>query len=209
MLKRIAFGLLMVCVLGAFSTAMAKQTPLERVKEGSEKLIKILSDPKWQEQSEHDHAIAVLRKTAEQYIDFRLVTMYSVGKPWLKMTKQMQGDLTESFVQLLERSYLQRIPAYSGQAVDYKKEIVKGRKAKVITELVDKDKKIVVEFRLQDTGKAWMIYDVVAEGVSLVANYRSQFSQILSDGSPEDLLNTINNRIDKLEKGESIEDDKS
>jgi len=197
-IKRIFLALFVICL---FATAsMAEQTPTERVKEGADKLIKILSNPSMHDPAKHDAAIAELRTTAEEYIDFRLVTMYSVGRPWLKMSKQMQTDLTEAFIQLLERSYLKRIPAYEGQKIDYKKELVSGKKAKVVAEIVDKDKKIIVEFRLKIIQQQWMIYDMVAEGVSLVSNYRSQFSQVLSDGTPEDLLKLIRERIEKIDK---------
>ena len=200
-LKKTFFALLFVCLL-CTPAAAVDQTPMERVKEGADKLIKVLSDPDMQNPDKHDAAIRELRITAEEYIDFRLTTMYAVGKKWLKMTPKMQDDLTEAFIQLLERTYLKRIPAYGGQEVDYKKEMVSGKKAKVVTEIVDKDKKISVEFRLRNTGKQWMIYDVVAEGVSLVSNYRTQFAQILGDGTPEDLLKLIQDRVEKLDKGE-------
>lgn len=195
------------CLICA-APALAGQTPMERVKEGADKLIKILSDPAMTDPAHHDAAIKELRATAEEYIDFRLVTMYSVGRPWLKMSKQMQSDLTEAFIQLLERTYLKRIPAYEGQGVKYLKEDVQGKKAKVFTEIIDKDKKIVVEFRLKIVQDQWMIYDVVGEGVSLVANYRSQFSQVLGDGTAEELLQLIRKRIKKLdEQGDDAEDD--
>lgn len=200
-LKKIIFTLLAVCVLSSFAgAAVADQGPLDRVKEGADKLIQILSDSELQDPAKHDEAITILRKTAEQYIDFRLVTMYSVGKPWLKMTPKMQNDLTEAFIRLLERTYLKRIPAYEGQKIDYKDEQVSGKKAKVAAEIIDKDKKIVVEFRLKNIDGVWMIYDMVAEGVSLVSNYRSQFSEVLSNGTPEELLNLINERIQKLDE---------
>jgi len=201
-LKKTVFALFFVCLLSSPAFAGDTETPMSRVKEGADKLIKILSDPDMQNPEKHDAAIRKLRITAEEYIDFRLTTMYAVGKKWLKMTPQTQNHLTEAFVQLLERTYLKRIPAYGGQQVDYKKEMVSGKKAKVVTEIVDKDKKISVEFRLRNTGKHWMIYDVVAEGVSLVSNYRTQFAQILSDGTPEDLIKLIQDRIEKLDKGE-------
>ncbi len=206
-MKRFIYALFLVCLIGTFASAMAEQTPTERVKEGTDKLIKILSNPDMQDPDKHDAAIASLRAEAEQFIDFRLVTMYSVGKPWKKMTPKMRDDLTEAFVQLLERSYLKRIPAYGGQKVDYTKEMISGNKAKVVTEIVDKDKKIVVEFRLKNMSQQWMIYDVVAEGVSLVANYRSQFSQVLNDGTPEELLKLIRERVEKIDKDEADEAD--
>lgn len=197
-------ALFLLLLLATAGTA-ADLSPTEQVKEGADKLIKRLSDPAMQKEENKEQALESLRATAEQYVDFRLATMYSIGKPWLKMSKQMQDDLTEAFINLLQRTYLQRIPVYTGQEVNYTKEIIQGRKAKVFTEIIDNDKKISVEFRLRDNGQQWMIYDVVAEGVSMVSNYRTQFSQILSDGSPEDLLRMIREKITKLDKGETTE----
>ncbi|BDQ37654.1 toluene tolerance protein [Pseudodesulfovibrio nedwellii] len=209
LLKKILLSLFLVClVIGSGSVASADQTPMDRVKEGTDKLITMLSDPDMVDPDKHDAAITRLRKASEKYIDFGLVTKYSVGKPWLKMTPEMRVDLTEAFVRLLERSYLQRIPAYNGEKVNYKKELVSGNKAKVFTEIIDKDKKIVVEFRLKIVHGEWMIYDVVAEGVSLVMNYRSQFSSVLKEGKPEDLLKLINERVEKLDRNDPDDNDK-
>lgn len=208
MLKKCISALLLVCLLaGSASAALADQTPLDRIKEGTDKLITMLSDPDMLDPEKHDAAVSRLRKAAEEYIDFGLVTKYAVGKPWLKMTPEMRHDLTEAFIKLLERSYLQRIPAYGGQTVNYKREQVSGKKAKVLTEIIDKDKKIVVEFRLRIVRGQWMVYDVVAEGVSLVMNYRSQFSQVLSDGTPEDLLKLINDRIKAIDTAKETKED--
>ena len=200
------FSLLVVCMVSVVvSPASAGQTPIERVKEGTEKLIAMLSDPDILAPENHDQSIAKLRTVADQYIDFGLVTKYAVGRPWLDMTPQMRTDLTEAFIRLLERSYLRRIPAYEGQEVLYKKEAISGEKAKVLTEIIDKDKKIVVEFRLRIIQDKWMIYDIVAEGVSLVMNYRSQFSEVLSHGTPEDLLQLINERIEIIDRQQQEE----
>jgi phospholipid transport system substrate-binding protein len=202
-IKRLIFCAVFVLMLSAAAFAAPEATPTQRVKQGVDTLITILSDPKMQDPAGHDEAVAELRTAAEKFIDFKLVTMYSVGRPWLDMSPKMQDDLTEAFIKLLERSYLKKIPAYGGQDVVYTKELVQGTKAKVFTELVDKDKKIVVEFRLKTVDNQWMIYDVVAEGVSLVSNYRSQFSQVLADGTPEDLLKIIRERIEKIDAGQA------
>jgi len=203
-LKRILSILILALLVatGSFSVAAAQETPMETVKQAAGELIEVLSDPTIKSQENYTESLAKLRGVAERYIDFRLVTMYSVGKKWLEMTPQMQGDLTEAFIKLLERTYLKRIPVYEGQVINYDKELVSGSKAKVLTEIIDKDKKINVEFRLRLVQGKWMIYDVVGEGVSLVANYRSQFSQVLNDGTAEELLQQIRTRIDKLDKGE-------
>ncbi|WP_229590697.1 ABC transporter substrate-binding protein [Pseudodesulfovibrio sediminis] len=206
-MKKLILTLVLVCLLVGAAAAQEQdaQTPKARIQEGMDNLIAMLSDPKMQEPEHHDEAIAELRKVAEQFIDFGLVTKFAVGRPWLDMSPQMRTDLTNAFVRLLERSYLKRIPAYEGQRIEYKNEVVSGKKAKVLTEIFDKDKKIIVEFRLRIVDGRWMIYDVVAEGVSLVMNYRSQFSAVLDSGTPEDLLRLINEKVEKIDEVQKSE----
>lgn len=204
--KRIALALVLSCLMavGAYA-AVPGQSPTERVREGVDRIVQMLSDPAMQDPAGHDAAIARLREVAEQYIDFNLVTKYAVGRPWLDMSPELHKQLQEAFVKLLERSYLKRIPAYGGQNVTYTREEISGNNAKVQTEIIDKDKKIVVEFRLKIVQEKWMIYDVVAEGVSLVMNYRSQFAEVLNKGTGEDLLKTIQNRIEQIDQGKEEE----
>lgn len=210
LVKKVLLSLLLVCVFSSVAfPVLADQSPLERVKEGTERLISMLSDPDILSPENHDDAVTRLRAVAEQYIDFGLVTKYAVGRAWLDMTPQMRADLTESFIKLLERSYLKRIPTYEGQEVLYKKEVVQGEKAKVLTEIIDKDKNIVVEFRLRIIQDKWMVYDIVAEGVSLVMNYRSQFSEVLNKGTPEDLLQLIRERIETIDRQQQEEEQAS
>jgi phospholipid transport system substrate-binding protein len=204
--KKIALALVLGCLLtfGA-PVAEAAQSPTERVREGVDRIIEMLSDPAMQDPAQHDEAILRLREVAEQYIDFGLVIKYAVGRPWLDMSPELRDQLQEAFVKLLERSYLKRIPAYGGQNVEYKREDISGNNAKVQTEIIDKDKKIVVEFRLKNVQGKWMIFDVVAEGVSLVMNYRSQFAEVLNKGTGEDLLKTIQDRIEQIDQGKEEE----
>ncbi|MEZ7196152.1 Tgt2/MlaC family protein [Pseudodesulfovibrio karagichevae] len=204
--RRIALALVLSCLMavGAYA-AVPAQSPTDRVREGVDRIVKMLSDPGMQDPAHHDEAISRLREVAEQYIDFGLVTKYAVGRPWLDMSPDLRKRLVDAFVKLLERSYLKRIPAYGGQDVTYTREEIEGNNAKVQTEIIDKDKKIVVEFRLKIVQGQWMIYDVVAEGVSLVMNYRSQFAEVLNKGTGEDLLKTIQNRIDQIDQGKEEE----
>jgi phospholipid transport system substrate-binding protein len=41
----------------------------------------------------------------------------------------------------------------------------------------------------------WKVYDVVAENISLVNNYRSQFNRILTNSSFDDLMQRIKSKI--------------
>jgi len=47
-------------------------------------------------------------------------------------------------------------------------------------------------------GDRWLVYDVVIEGVSLVANYRSQFDRIIQTSSFAELVKKMKTRQEEL-----------
>lgn len=206
MLKRIIATTFFICLLLAAVPALAaQQSPSDRVREAVDEIIVILSNPEMTDPAKRGQAISVLRKTAQKYISFRLATMYSVGKPWLEMSAETQDELVSAFTDLLECTYLQRIPSYGGENVEYENEIIAGNRAKVFTKIVGKEKTISVEFRLRNMDGKWMIYDTVAEGVSLVNNYRSQFSELLSSGTPDELVDKLRARACELVEQQNAE----
>jgi len=60
---------------------------------------------------------------------------------------------------------------------------------------------VPVESRLLRRGDRWLIYDVLVENVSLVANYRSQFDRIIRTSSYEELVNRLRKQVQVLMEG--------
>ena len=54
-----------------------------------------------------------------------------------------------------------------------------------------KGQEIPVDYRLLSESGRYRIYDVVIEGISLVQNYRSQFSSILEKSSFGELMDKL------------------
>ena len=50
---------------------------------------------------------------------------------------------------------------------------------------------IPVDYRMLRRGDGWRAYDVTIEGVSLVANYRSQFDKIIRRASFQQLVKQV------------------
>ena len=51
--------------------------------------------------------------------------------------------------------------------------------------------------RINEAG-SWKVYDVVIEGVSLVSNFRSQFSRIISESFYAELVRRLKNKVSEL-----------
>jgi phospholipid transport system substrate-binding protein len=91
--------------------------------------------------------------------------------------------------------YREKIEAYSGQEVIYGKEAIEGELAAVDMEIRTATTSIQVTFRLRDNAGNWLAYDVVIEGVSLVANYRSTFAAISRNEGMDAIMIDIRQRV--------------
>ena len=70
------------------------------------------------------------------------------------------------------------------------------------TELTMKDGKVIpVAYRMLEKNSQWVVYDVIVEGVSLVKNYRSQFQDILTTATPEELIKRIKDKTSEKRAG--------
>ena len=96
-----------------------------------------------------------------------------------------------AFDNLLVATYLEKMDSYSGQSVKYtgSRTSQDGSKVEMQTAVISEGREIPVSYQMILKSKGWVVYDVRIEGMSLVENYRSQFSEIFkSGGSVEDLI---------------------
>jgi len=47
-------------------------------------------------------------------------------------------------------------------------------------------------------GDRWLVYDVIIEGVSLVANYRTQFNKIIQTSSYQELVKKMKTKQEEF-----------
>jgi phospholipid transport system substrate-binding protein len=161
--------------------------------------------------SKIDAALAVLKKKdlvqqeknkqvikiVEPIFDYNLMAKLTLGrKYWPGLSEANKEKFTELFVDLLKNTYVDKLSLYTNEKVDYATPVQDGIKIKIPTKVISKDKNFTMLYKLYRSRSGWKIYDIEIEGVSLISTYRSQFYDILSKG-------TINDLILKLEKPEN------
>jgi phospholipid transport system substrate-binding protein len=124
--------------------------------------------------------------------DFPLMAQLSLGKPhWSQLSAPQQKKFNELFVQRLKDTYREKLTQYTDEKVVVKPATPKDKKAQIPTEVVSKDKTLAIVYSLYQAEKAWKIYDVQIEGISIIRTYRSQFDEVLNKGTVEDLLRQL------------------
>ena len=174
----------------AAAAAAETGAPTEQLRSRVERVVTILEDA--QLKTKPAARRAALRTAATDIFDFTEITRRSLGRHWQAATPAARDDLVALMTALLERSYLSRIEAYSGERIVFAGETAEADLATVRTRLVGKGGvETPVDYRLYKVGERWLVYDVTVEGVSLVANYRAQFNKILQTSSTQGLVERL------------------
>jgi phospholipid transport system substrate-binding protein len=163
--------------------------PTEAIKNAINQGVEILRNAKLDNQKERSQVIDRLRQIVYPLFDFNEMAMRSLGANWRKLTPEQRKEFVATFTALLEKTYADQIDLYDGQQVVFSGENIDGNFAQVDSRIIDpKGQNYSVVYRLHRVDGKWRIYDVLAESISLVNNYRSQFNRVIAKSSFEELL---------------------
>lgn len=170
-------------------------SPADDVRRQTDRIVKVLADPALKSAGHEQERQAAIRTIAERIFDVGEMTRRTLGTHWRERTDDERAEFTRLFSDLLERTYFTRISAFNGEKISVLGESIEGDLATVRTQIVsEQGTPIPVHYRMLRRGDRWVIYDVVIEGVSLVANYRAQFDKIIRTSSYSVLVDKLRSK---------------
>ncbi len=158
-------------------------SPTDAVRKSVDEVVRILEDPAWKKPEKKEERRKLLERTIAQRFNFLEMSRRALGAEWNKRTPEEQKDFAASFQTLLANSYLGKIENYTGEKIQYPKEIVDGEYAEVYTKIDNGKTALDIIYKMEMASGDWRVYDVVVEGTGLVQNYREQFKRILRKDS--------------------------
>jgi phospholipid transport system substrate-binding protein len=183
---------LLLAVLAAPARAAS---PTEELRAYTDHVLKVLEDRALDGQDRRE----AVRKAALEIFDVGETARRALARHWHGRTPAEREEFVRLFADLLERTYITRIDEYGGERVRYLGESVDGTQATVRARIITRrGTEVPVEARMRQQGARWLMYDVLIENVSLVANYRSQFDRIIRTSSFEELMRRLRSRRDEL-----------
>jgi phospholipid transport system substrate-binding protein len=188
-------------VLASAVLALASAPPRDVVVRTTDAVIAILKDP----ETSKDTKRARIEEVVYANVDFDTLTRLVMARNWRRLSPAQQMEFRNEFKRHLSVTYGNNIDSYRNEGVEVvgEREEARGDRT-VLTRVVRRDggtNDILVDYRLRQTDGEWRIIDVIVEGVSMVANFRSQFQDIVAGGSPEKLIVLLR---EKNQKGEAI-----
>lgn len=133
----------------------------------------------------------LLRKKIDHCFNYKQMAFRALAKNWAPRTAEEKIEFTKRFKDLLERSYASKIETYSGGEIQYTDEIIKGKYAMVKTKFLQHGKFVSLDYKMIKENGDWQVYDIVIKGVSMIRNYRTQFTKTLSVNSFDYLMEEL------------------
>ena len=132
-----------------------------------------------------------------RYVCFESMTRRAVGPGWRQFTPEQKAEATKLFTKLIIRSYSEKFTPGEQPDTKYLKSSSPGAgKVEIPTITVYKGSRYNVTYRMEDRGK-WMVTDILAEGVSLVANYRAQFDALVKKGGAGAVIASLKQSVER------------
>jgi phospholipid transport system substrate-binding protein len=180
----------------------AAESPRDTLRSTIARLVLVLRDPALQGEGHRQERVEKVREVVLPQFAFLEMAQQTLGAHWQDRTEAEQREFVRLFTDLLEQSYSGILDRYAAEVqVLFDQERIQGPVAEVDTQVLSSphEHPVAITYRLRDVGGQWLVYDVVIDQVSLVRNYRAQFSRILGTSSFAALVRDLESKLRELE----------
>jgi len=122
-----------------------------------------------------------IRELVREMFDFDEISRRALSGHWQTLQHDEQVEFVTLFRDLLERAYLTQIESVGNEKITFLSESIEGGGAAIVrSRLVTRQgSAIPLDYRMHRLNGSWRIYDVVVQGVSFIASYRTQFDRVI------------------------------
>jgi phospholipid transport system substrate-binding protein len=189
-MKKSLMGIFMVLItlLLGVSTPAQATSGLETIQAHVARVLEVLRHPSEGKSVKEKKILSI----ADEIFDYNELSRRTLANHWKTLSPDQQKEFTALFGKLLANVYMDKIMQYTNEKVVFGKQTkLSEDSVEVQSEIITKTNSIPMLYRMIQKKEDWKVYDVSVEGISLVANYRSQFRDILAKKKPEDLLKML------------------
>ncbi len=138
-----------------------------------------------------------VRPVLQKHISFETMTRRAVGIGWRQFSAAQQAKATQLFTTLVIRTYSNKFTPGERPTVNYQAATTPAAgRVDVPTTAVYKGSRYSVTYRMEEAG-GWKIVDVVIEGVSMVANYRTQLDATFKKGGAAAVVSSLEQSVSR------------
>jgi phospholipid transport system substrate-binding protein len=191
-----------VALLAVAAPAMAAGAgPKDQLRQSNERIDKLLKDKRLSD----DKAVRRdVKNIVDGFLDYSELARRALAKHWNELSPAQRDEYVKTFRELLQKNYVKQLRTNLDYDVNYKEEKVEGTEATVSTEVKVRTKgkstDVAIDYKMRQVGDKWMVYDVITDGTSMLANYRQQFHNIITKDGFDALLQKMKKKVNALDE---------
>lgn len=192
--------------LAAGAAPAAMQPPDALVKDVMLEVQRIIREDQALQSGDRARTIQLIEQKVLPHFDHVGMTALAVGVHWRKAGAEQKQRLTEEFRALLVRTYASSLSAFGDQKFDFRPLKLKADDTDVTVQvrvLQSGAQPIPVDYDMEKTARGWKCYDVRVGGISLVVNYRTEFSNIVRAKGIDGLIEALATKNKSLEAADA------
>lgn len=170
--------------LFAMQAVMAAGSPYELTQQAAEKLFADIKANQSTIKSDPNQLRSIVRKDLMPYVHVNYAGSLVLGTYFKSTTPEQREKFFAAFDKFIEQAYAQALTMYTNQDIQIQKEQLNGaNQASVLVKLLQSNGQAPLNLNFQwrknsKTGN-WQVYDMTAEGVSMVETKKQEWSSIL------------------------------
>ncbi|HWI99780.1 MAG TPA: ABC transporter substrate-binding protein [Burkholderiales bacterium] len=188
---------------GVLASAQAQDVPPDvLVKNVTTEVVDLITKDKEIRSGNRTKLIQVIEAKVLPHFNFSSMTALAMGQNWNKATPEQKKRLVEEFKTLLVRTYASALAAYSEQRFDFRPLRARPTDTDVtvnVRVIQPGAQPVPIDYSMEKTAAGWKVYDVMVGGVSLVANYRTEFNASVREVGIEGLIRNLQAKNRSLE----------
>ena len=193
---RIPSALRVVLVLAAFAAnaALAQEAPEALVKRVSQEALTIIRTDPAVRAGDQAHIRDLIESKIAPHFDMDRMTALAAGRAYRQATPEQRKRLADEFKSLLIRTYSNALNQYRDQTISYEPLRAEPNATEVtVRTQVNRPGQtpVSIDYSMEKTPQGWKAYDVIVAGVSLVTNYRDEFTEQVRQGGIDGLIKAL------------------
>lgn len=147
---------------------------------------------------------AKVLKIIESNYDFNVIIRRAIGRNWNRMDADEQETVVGLIKKLVVKAYVDGLEGNGRPKVDFGETVeVTDNRIEIPSTVETDEQRVKVLYRMGRLKSGWQIFDIVAEDISVVSNYRQQFDDHFRKGTVDELIR----KLEELLKKEDIDED--
>jgi phospholipid transport system substrate-binding protein len=186
-----SIALTIALLLSLVTAASAQQDARAFVQSTMDEALVVLKN----KQLSSDEKVRKLEDIAYARFDFDTMSKLVLARNWAKLSPEQQKDFIEQFKRHLSVTYGKNVENYRNENIEVTSDREEARGDWTVkTKIVRGGDDIEVDYRLRKSDGQWRIIDVIIEGVSLIANFRSQLQDVITNKGPDEMLRLLHEK---------------